>query len=133
MRRSRKIYLNRNLRRTRRGSQMKRRKRNLKIRVATCTLHETFDIHEIFDMSLLIFDPSMSLAAIVGYSEDTDTVFVSVKENLFGVSLVSMKPTDFSGNFLDNFYHPFTKLYTAHHCFNYLLMRTKSGGSAPAN
>ncbi|KAM0843011.1 hypothetical protein ACQ4PT_057968 [Festuca glaucescens] len=82
--------------------------------VATWVLHATVRMDKILGLPSEI---EAGRAAIRGYAEDADAVFISVNNTdcrnyFFVVQLDSMQSTELCGNFLGNSYHPFTNFYT---------------------
>jgi hypothetical protein len=85
---------------------------------ATWVLHATVSMDKILGLPSEI---EAGRAAIRGYAEDADAVFISVNSTdcrnyFFSVQLQSMRSTELCGNFSGNSYHPFTDFYTGGKC-----------------
>ena len=77
-------------------------------------LRKTADLNE-------MLGPKFVNAAIVGYDEDTDAVFMSMHKDPYGhvlsiVQLMSMRVKECRGSFLKDIYYPFANFYTAGIC-----------------
>lgn len=81
---------------------------------STWLLHATVGMDKVLGLPSEI---EAGRAAIRGYAEDADAVFISVNDTdcrnyFFRVQLDAMQSTELCGNFLGNSYHPFTNFYT---------------------